>query len=114
MRLRSFVRVLALIAVANKLSAQQAWNDQRTLALVQRATERRANQLADTALVDYKATAHGYVTFLAQFGEGVPEPPKIVKAAELGREGYWRAPRLRTQRMRGPRDTIVLATHGHY
>src|SRR3979411_960777 len=71
--------------------AGQTWNDPRTRALVERATERRANQLADTALVDYKATAHGYVTFLAQFGEGFPEPPKIVKADELGLEVYWAA-----------------------
>src|SRR5207244_11376229 len=114
MRLRSFVRVLALIAVANKLSAQQAWNDQRTLALVQRATERRANQLADTALVDYKATAHGYVTFLAQFGEGFPEPPKIVKADELGLEVYWRAPGPSKQRSQGGRDTPLPPTHLTY
>src|SRR5437016_6213526 len=114
MRLRSFVRVLALIAVANKLSAQQAWNDQRTMALVQRATERRASQLADTALDDYKATAHGYVTFLAQFGEGFPEPPKIVKADELGLEVYWRAPDLSKQRIMGRRDTLLLPTDINY
>ena len=114
MRLRSFVRALALIAIANKLSAQQTWNDQRTMALVQRATERRANQLADTALVDYKATAHGYVTFLAQFGEGFPEPPKIVKADELGLEVYWRAPDLSKQRIMGRRDTLLLPTDINY
>jgi hypothetical protein len=86
MKLRTAIRVLVMIVTASKLGAQQPWNDDRTRALVERATERRTNQLADTALADYKATAHGYVTFLAQFGEGFPEPPKIVKADELGLE----------------------------
>ncbi|HJQ53967.1 MAG TPA: hypothetical protein VJ825_08990, partial [Gemmatimonadaceae bacterium] len=60
--------VFAVLLVSRTLHAQQPWNDERTRALVERATERRASQLADTALVDYMATAHGYVTFLAQFG----------------------------------------------
>ena len=82
--------------------------------LVTRATERRASQIADTALADYKATAHGYVTFLAQFGEGFPEPPKIVKADELGLEVYWRAPDLSKQRIMGRRDTLLLPTDINY
>ncbi|HMI56062.1 MAG TPA: hypothetical protein VK494_07745, partial [Gemmatimonadaceae bacterium] len=103
-----------MIFVAGKLEAQQAWNDLRTRALVEHATERRASQLADTALVDYKATAHGYVTFLAQFGEGFPEPPKIVKADELGLEVYWHAPDLSKQRIMGRRDTLLLPTDINY
>jgi len=103
-----------MIVAASKLGAQQTWNDPRTRALVERATERRARQLADTGLVDYKATAHGYVTFLAQFGEGFPEPPKIVKADELGLEVYWRAPDLSKQRIMGRRDTLLLPTDINY
>src|SRR5437773_6936131 len=114
MRCRVTIRALAMIVAASRLSAQQTWNDARTLALVQRATERRTSQIADTALVDYKATAHGYVTFLAQFGEGFPEPPKIVKADELGLEVYWRAPDLSKQRMMGRRDTLLLPTDINY
>jgi len=114
MKLRTTVRVLLLIVGASKLGAQQTWNDARTRALVERATERRALQLADTGLVDYKATAHGYVTFLAQFGEGFPEPPKIVKADELGLEVYWRAPDLSKQRIMGRRDTLLLPTDINY
>ena len=113
-RLRTTIRVLLLIVAASKLGAQQTWNDPRTRALVERATERRALQLADTGLVDYKATAHGYVTFLAQFGEGFPEPPKIVKADELGLEVYWRAPDLSKQRIMGRRDTLLLPTDINY
>lgn len=114
MMLRMTVRVLALLIAATNLGAQQTWNDARTRALVERATERRALQLADTGLVDYKATAHGYVTFLAQFGEGFPEPPKIVKADELGLEVYWRAPDLSKQRIMGRRDTLLLPTDINY
>jgi hypothetical protein len=104
----------ALVIDGSALVAQQTWNDPRTLALVTRATERRASQIADTTLVDYKATAHGYVTFLAQFGEGFPEPPKIVKADELGLEVYWRAPDLSKQRIMGRRDTLLLPTDINY
>src|SRR2546429_3272326 len=114
LKLRIASRVIALIVVASKVDAQQTWNDPRTRALVEHATERRASQLADTALVDYKATAHGYVTFLAQFGEGFPEPPKIVKADELGLEVYWRAPDLSKQRIMGRRDTLLLPTDINY
>ncbi|HKR10012.1 MAG TPA: hypothetical protein VJS39_12535 [Gemmatimonadaceae bacterium] len=108
------VVVAALAINGSALFAQQTWNDARTLALVTRATERRASQIADTTLVDYKATAHGYVTFLAQFGEGFPEPPKIVKADELGLEVYWRAPDLSKQRIMGRRDTLLLPTDINY
>jgi hypothetical protein len=108
-----FVSLAAFIATSN-LDAQQVWNDARTRALVERATERRASQLADTALADYKATAHGYLTFLAQFGEGFTEPPKIVRADELGLEVYWRAPDLSKQRIVGRRDTLLLPTDINY
>ncbi|HEY6088339.1 MAG TPA: hypothetical protein VD771_00990 [Gemmatimonadaceae bacterium] len=114
LKLHTTLRVLVMIALATQLGAQQVWNDDRTSALVMRATERRARQLADTGLVDYKATAHGYVTFLAQFGEGFPEPPKIVKADELGLEVYWRAPDLSKQRIMGRRDTLLLPTDINY
>ena len=95
-------------------ASQETWNDARSRALVERATERRALQLADTALVDYKATAHGYLTFLAQFGEGFTEPPKIVRADELGLEIYWRSPDLSKQRIMGRRDTLLLPTDIQY
>src|SRR4029079_1257440 len=53
----------------------QTWNDPRSLSLAQGATRRRAEQLADTGLADYQASAHGYVAFLAQLGEGLRIPP---------------------------------------
>jgi hypothetical protein len=90
--------------------AQSEWNDARTMALVHRATELRERQLADTALHDWRAIAHGYLTFLAQLGEGFTEPPKVIKADELAVEVYWRAPGLSKQQIIGRRDTLLLPT----
>ena len=101
---------LLLLATVPHVTAAQAWNDARARALVERATARRAQQLADTGLRDYKAVAHGYVTFLAQVGEGLAEPPKVVKADQLVNEVYWLAPNLSKQRELGRRDTLLLPT----
>ena len=92
----------------------QTWNDARSTELVSRATARRAQQLADTGLADYQATAHGYVTFLAQLGEGFLTPPKIIKADELESEVYWHAPNQSKQRIIGRRDTLLLPTDISY
>jgi hypothetical protein len=88
---------LWLVALAPDSAGAQDWNDVRSRELVERATARRVQQLSDTGLKDYKAVAHGYVTFLAQMGEGLAEPPKIVKADELVNEVYWLAPNLSKQ-----------------
>src|SRR5215210_1987245 len=104
-----FLTLASAVAVPVALNAQ-AWNDPRTLGLVQQATERRARQIADTALASYRASAHGYLTFLAQLGEGFTEPPKIVKADELSLEVYWQAPNLSKQWIVGRRDTLLLPT----
>jgi hypothetical protein len=109
----TLVAVMTL-AVVPRASAAQQWNDDRTLALVRQATERRARALADSGLVDYQATAHGYLTFLAQVGEGFREPPRVVKADELSLEVYWRAPNLSKQRIIGQRDTLLLPTDISY
>jgi hypothetical protein len=90
------------------------WNDARALGLAQRATERRSAQLADTSLRDYSAVARGYLTFLAQSGEGLSEPPKVVKADELGLEVFWRSPNQSKQRILGRRDTLLLPTDINY
>lgn len=95
-------------------AATGAWNDPRSLALVRRATERRAVQLADTGLVDYHAVAHGYLTFLAQLGEGFTEPPRVVKADELALDVWWKAPNRSRQRIVGRRDTLLLPTDINY
>src|SRR5215212_4836581 len=115
---RLLVAALAACGLVVTLAARpayaQQWNDQRSRTLVERATARRAQQLADTGLRDYKAVAHGYVTFLAQVGEGLTEPPKVVKADELVNEVYWLAPNLSKQRILGRRDTLLLPTDINY
>jgi hypothetical protein len=104
------VYVVALGLAHGRNAVAQTWNDPRSLSLVAGATQRRAEQLADTGLADYRATAHGYVTFLAQLGEGLRTPPKVIKADELALEVYWRAPNLSKQRIVGRRDTLLLPT----
>jgi hypothetical protein len=107
-------RLTAAVCAAAFLFAAPAraqdWNDARSRALVERATARRVQQLADTGIRDFKAIAHGYVTFLAQVGEGLAEPPKVVKADELVNEVFWKAPNLSKQRIVGRRDTLLLPT----
>src|SRR5205085_3781935 len=105
------VALFLLLAVPGAACcAQTVWNDSTTRALVELATRLRAAQLADTGLTDYRAEAHGYLTFLAQVGQGFVEPPRIVKADELALEVYWHAPNLSKQRIIGRRDTLLLPT----
>lgn len=108
--------VLTLITLdpTTVLCQTAEWNDARAVGLAQRATVRRSAQLADTTLRDYSARARGYVTFLAQSGEGLTEPPKVVKADELGLEVFWRSPNQSKQRILGRRDTLLLPTDINY
>jgi hypothetical protein len=109
-----FALVILAVCAFSARADSQAWNDARSRSLVEQATERRARQIADTLLVSYKAGAHGYLTFLAQVGEGFTEPPKIVKADELSLEVYWQAPNLSKQLIAGRRDTLLLPTDINY
>jgi hypothetical protein len=90
------------------------WNDERTLALVRAATDRRSLQLADTGLRDYTARANGYITFLAQLGTDFPAPPALIKSDQLALEVYWGAPNRSKQRIVGRRDTLLLPTDQSY
>lgn len=103
-----------LVAAAGHRAEGQVWNDPRTRDLVERATARRLSQLADSTLIDTRATAHGYLTFLAQLGEGFLLPPRVVRADELALEVYWRPPNHSRQWIVGRRDTLVLPTDIQY
>jgi hypothetical protein len=94
--------------------AAQTWNSSPTLALVHRAVDRRLAVQADTTLTSYRARAHGFVFFLAQVGEGLTEPPRLVKADELDVEVYWKAPDLSKQIILGWRDGRFLPTDINY
>ncbi len=108
-------RIFFLIALlAPAAGGAQGWNDERSRRLAEDATSRRALQLADTGLVDYTASAKGFLTFLAQLGEGFTEPPKIVRADELALEIFWKAPNLSKQRIFARRDTLLMPTDIQY
>jgi hypothetical protein len=70
--------------------------------------------LGDTGLVDFTARAHGFVFFLGQIGEGLQEPPVMVKADQLELEVFWKAPTLSRQRIIGWRDRRQLPTDISY
>jgi hypothetical protein len=95
-------------------AAAQSWNDPAAVALAKRAVARRDEAFADTGLRDYRARAHGFVFFLGQFGEGMAQAPRLVKADQLELEVYWKAPRLSKQRIVGWRDRAELPSDISY
>jgi hypothetical protein len=106
--------VSSLITWLNSPLAAQNWNSPETLALVRRAVGRRLAVQADSALTSYRSRAHGFVFFLAQVGEGLAEPPRLVKADELDVEVYWQAPDRSKQVILGWRDGRFLPTDIRY
>ncbi len=115
-RRQSAVPALALaIAVVFHASTPprlhaQAWDSQAARELLGRAVARRQAAFADTALRDWSARAHGFVFFLGQIGEGLAEPPRLIKSDQLELEVYWRAPNQSKQRIVGWRDRRDLPT----
>ncbi|MGI9090508.1 MAG: hypothetical protein ACR2GG_05310, partial [Gemmatimonadaceae bacterium] len=104
---------LAILLTPVAIAAQD-WNSPRARALVEHATSVRAAQLADSGLKTYKAEARGYLVFLAQLGEGFPEPPKIVRTDQVASDIYWAAPDRSKQLIKGRRDTLLLPTDISY
>jgi hypothetical protein len=84
------------------------------MTLVHRAVDRRLAFQADSALRTYSARAHGFLFFLAQVGEGLAEPPRLVKADELDVQVYWKAPGRSKQVILGWRDGTFLPTDINY
>ena len=105
--------LLALVVRPAGLAAQD-WNSPAVMALVSRAISRRQVALADTALKDFTARAHGFVFFLGQIGEGLSEPPRLIKADQLELQVYWKAPNLSKQIIMGWRDKLDLPTDIQY
>ena len=103
----------ALLAIAPGAAAQ-GWNSEAAAGLAQRAILRRARAAADTGLRDYKAQAHGFLFFLGQFGEGLADPPRLIKADQLELEVYWKAPGSSKQRVVAWRDRADLPTDINY
>ena len=100
---------------ARGASTRAPWNDAGADSLIARATQRRSLQLADSTLVSYRADAHGFLAFLAQLGEGVIIPPKVVQTEELALTIAWWQPNRSAQQLVGRRDTTLLpANVGYY
>ncbi len=96
-------------------NGQTRWSDPQADSLVQRAIDRRGLQLADSTLLSYRADAHGFLAFLAQLGEGVIIPPRVVQSEELALTIAWWQPGQSAQRLVGRRDTTLLpANVGYY
>lgn len=106
----------AMVLVLTHVSplVAQSWNAPAALELVRRATAGRRAAQADSSLASYRTRAHGFVFFLAQVGEGLHEPPRLVKADELRVEVYWRAPDRSKQVILGWRDGAFLPTDINY
>jgi len=104
-----FALLALALAVPAPAPAQQ-WNSPAALTLADRAIARRAGAAADTTLRDYRAQGHGFVLFLGAFGEGLAEPPRLIKADQLELELYWMAPNASKQRIIGWRDRAELPT----
>ena len=113
MRLLAAALALAGLGLPARLHAQ-AWGSDSAVALARRAALRRSGAAADTTLHDYKAQAHGFLFFLGAFGEGLADPPRLVKADQLELEVYWRAPASSKQRVVGWRDQAQLPTDINY
>src|SRR5690349_13862820 len=113
MQMRFALLALGVFACPPGLPAQ-AWNSEDALALARRAVSRRSGAAADSSLHDYKAQAHGFLFFLGAFGQGLADPPRLVKADQLELEVYWRAPASSKQRVIGWRDQAQLPTDINY
>jgi len=105
--------LVLLLTRGSPLSAQD-WNAPAALELVRQAAAGRLAAQADSSLGSYRTRAHGFVFFLAQVGEGLTEPPRLVKADELRVEVYWRAPDRSKQVILGWRDGAFLPTDIDY
>ena len=95
-------------------AAGQEWNAPETLALVDRAVERRSAAVQTAGLRDYRATARGFVLFLTQLGAGFDAPPVLAKTDQLVLEVYWQAPNRSKQLIVGWRDRMDLPTEIRY
>lgn len=109
-----FALALAAAGPSARPAAAQEWGTPAVRDLVQRAAVRRQLALADTTLTDFTARAHGFVFFLGQVGEGLQEPPRLIKSDQLELEVFWKAPRYSRQRIIGWRDRRELPTDINY
>lgn len=100
---------------AERGDSASAWRDSVATVLVERAIARRQRQLADSTLRDYAATARGFLAFLAQFGDGFIDAPRVVQSEQLALRVAWWQPGQSAQQLVGRRDTSLLPSNvGYY
>jgi hypothetical protein len=107
---------VSLLAVALALSSaspirgqaaiDQEWNSARALELVARAQQRRAELRVDTAMLNYRADARGYVYFLLDHAESARQ--SLVRTDQVAVDVFWRAPNEVRQRIVGLRERKEL------
>jgi hypothetical protein len=88
------------------------WNSPRVLELIERARDRRAVPRADSGLVNYRATAAGYLYFFLDRTDS--EERALVRTDQIALEVYWAAPNRTKQRIVGLRDASKLPNQMHY
>jgi len=104
----------APVAVASGQSTSGGWRDSLAQAHVARAIARRGQQLADSTLLDFQATARGFLAFLGQIGED-GDPPRVVQSEELALRVAWWQPGRSAQQLVGRRDTALMPMNvGYY
>lgn len=102
-------------AAASQEAAREAeraaeWNDDRALALADRAVRARGRTFADTALRSFRATAEGHIYFLAELGTR----SRVVRADQVALEIFWQAPDRALQTIVGRRSEKRLPTRIRY
>ncbi len=106
--------ILALMALGATRSDAQQWDSPEVLRLVQRAVDRRLEIRGDTALQNYRAEVSGFIFFSTQIGEGLSEPPRLIKADQFAAEVYWRTPGMSKQVVTAWRHRRYLPTDISY
>ena len=114
MALRAIILYGACTLLSVGTGAAQQWNTDPVLELVGRAAARRTAVVRDSGLQDYTARAQGFVLFMAQFGSGFNDPPRLVKADQIALDVFWRAPNASKQRIVGRRERTDLPTDIEY
>lgn len=90
----------------------ESWNSDRSLELIARARERRAEPIADSLLVNYRAKAAGMVYFYLDRQSS--DERTLVRSDQIALEVYWAAPDRTKQRIVGMRGEDALPNRMHY
>lgn len=96
------------------LDAQQGqgWDSPRVLELIAQARQRRAEPYRDSALVNYRANAGGYIYFYLDRED--TDERTLVKVDQVALEVYWAYPGSTRQRIVGLRDESLLPNRMRY